>query len=485
MRISFTGLSSGLDVNKIIDQLMQIERQPIRRSEARIALSEQRLGHWRDLNLALDALSTSLQPLLLRSTFDAVAASSSATEVAGVALTGQPAAGSYRLTVEQLAARHMVTSSPAPGSLIADADAPLSLHGSFYIGLATTALPTGSPAQEPESWITVQEGDSLNRIARLINDRFAATSVSASVIKAAEGDYRLILESRVEGAEARLVFTQFQPQMTEEEAAFGSDQILRALAVVDEAGNFTRELQPAQDARLRLNGLEIQRRTNTVGDLIPGLTLSLTRAGETTVEVAQNQEPALQAARSFVEAYNRVNSLLRSLQDRETGPLQGDPLIMRIERQLRQLVSAVADAPAGAEGTHFHRLAEIGLNTTDRQGNLLLDEARWQSALEEDAQSVFLLLGRLPAAQEGAGLARRMNELAGQMIGAGGIISGRESLLQRQIRHLEQDITRWEYRLELREQNLLRRFAAMERYFSIMQGQSGLLGNFAQHLPQE
>lgn len=482
MAVRFLGLASGLDINTIVDQLMQIERRPIRRSEARISLAEQQMQHWRDLNLRLDALQSSLRPLLLPSTYQTFAALSTNTDVAAVTVTGIARAGSFRLSVEQPAARHSVASNPAAGAFIAGADLALGFAGSFALGTTSAPPPSGAPSENPGRWITVQAGDSLNQIARRINDLETATGVRALVVKAAEGDFRLLLESRTEGAPGRIAFTHFQPQTPEEEAAYGRDPILQSLAITDSAGQFSRELQAAQDARLRLNSLEIQRSANTIADLIPGVTLTLKAAGETTVETAPDLTPVLEAARGFVEAYNQANSMLRDLQDRETGPLQGDPLLMRLERQLRRIASAVLPAEAGAAPGAPLRLADIGIATADQQGALVLDEIKLTAALQADAQAVYRLLGRPPAAGEGAqagGLARQIRDLAGQIVGSGGVISSRQGFLERQVRDLESGIERWEQRLELREQNLLRRFTAMERHISMMQGQSGLMDNFS------
>lgn len=483
MAVRFLGLSSGLDTNTIIDQLMQIERRPIRRSEARISLFEQQAQRWRDLNLSLDGLRSSLQPLLLPSTYNAFTVSSSSANVAAVAVSGPAQAGNYRVSVEQPATRHAVASNPAAGASIAGADLALGLAGSFALGIASAPPPSGAPAESPERWITVQAGDSLTQIARRVNDLETVTGVRAMVVKAAAGDFRLLLESRVEGAQGQISFIHFQPQTPEEEATYGRDLILQHLAITDSAGQFTRELQAALDARLRLNGLEILRPVNTIADLIPGVTLTLKAAGETTVEAAPDLAPVIEAARGFVEAYNQANSMLRDLQDRETGPLQGDPLLMRLERQLRQIASAVlsADADPGAP----LRLSDIGIATTDQQGALVLDELKLTAALQADAQAVYRLLGRPPAAGEGAqagGLARQIRDFAGLVVGAGGVISGRQRFIERQVRDLEGGIERWEQRLELREQNLLRRFTAMERHISMMQGQSGLMDNLSRLL---
>lgn len=483
MTISFRGISSGLEVNKIIEELMQIERQPIRRSEARISLAEQRIQHWRELNLRLDALQRSLQPLLLPSTYSSMLARSADSAVTGAAVTGLASEGSYRLNVEQIATRHSVAANPGEGAQISDAAASLGLSGTFYLGTGEEAVL--SPDQDPGRWITVEEGDSLNQIAQRINTLEGSTGVKALVIKAAEGDYRLLLQSRVEGEQGRIHIEHFQPQTPEEEALFGSDPVMRALYLVDLEGGFIQELQEAKEARLRLNGLAIQRSSNTVDDLISGVTLTLKGAGETTVDVAPDQDKALKAVQGFIEAYNRANALLRSLQDRENGPLRGDPVLMRAERQLRQIVSGMLPDPAGQTPLTYRGLADIGIKTADRQGYLELDETVLRSALREDALGVYQLLGgQIPAGQGSepdgpGGLARQLRDHAGLMVGSQGVISGRQSYLQQQIRDLQKGIERWAYRLEMREKNLVRQFAMMEQYISVMQGQSGLINNFS------
>ena len=142
MTISVLGISSGIDINNIIKELMEIERQPIYRKEAQIERTERIADLWREVNTRLDTLKRTLPPLQNALTFTAPVPVSSNEEVLKAKISGTPVEGSYRFNVSQLASCHSVaTNPPNAGSKIASADAALGLNGTFFLG--NSAAPQG------------------------------------------------------------------------------------------------------------------------------------------------------------------------------------------------------------------------------------------------------------------------------------------------------------------------------------------------------
>ena len=456
------GVASGLDVNEIIEKLMMLERRPIAQNNLLIQQTQDKMGHWRNLATRLKALEQSAFDVTLPGAFRALRAISSAADVVQAEVTGAAQKGTYNIEVEQLATRHTVAMGPAVGQgAVADADASLGLFGSFRIGISGQ-----------EMIITVQQGDSLHDLSEKINAVQDETGVRAYVVMKESGDYRMVLESLQEGEGGRIVTSHYVPDVGEE-AQYGTDNILLALNFKDAANQYAYQLQEARNAKLSLNGLEIERSSNTVDDLIAGVSLLLSDTGAVTIAVEQNDEPALEAIRNFVEEFNKVNRMVWDLMEKDKGPLQVDTILMQIQSRLMQMAGNAVTSIGG----EFRTLNDIGISSPDRYGFLEIDEDRLSAALQEDAAGVAELLGAA-GGPGSSGLVRQIGEYSKLLVRTDGIIAGQQNQLQSYVTSLEDYNERLEYRMELRESSLVARFTYLETYVSMMQSQGLFLHNF-------
>ncbi len=157
MGISASGLVSGLDVNNIIEELMQLERQPIRRKEAQFEQTEAIRELWREINTVLDTYRRTLDPLLDEKTYTAAVPQSSNEEVLTASISGMPDEGVHNFNVTHLATNHAVAMDPpVAGARIANPEEELGYSGSFYLG-------TG---RQPEGLAELEFDDTVNEWLR-------------------------------------------------------------------------------------------------------------------------------------------------------------------------------------------------------------------------------------------------------------------------------------------------------------------------------
>jgi flagellar hook-associated protein 2 len=88
-------------------------------------------------------------------------------------------------------------------------------------------------------------------------------------------------------------------------------------------------IQKATDSDFTYNGVEINRSTNKIEDLIPGVTINLNSTGSSTVEISSNIDEITKSIQKFVADYNKMISNLQSLTafDKDSGNVglfQGD-----------------------------------------------------------------------------------------------------------------------------------------------------------------
>ncbi|MBE7559681.1 flagellar filament capping protein FliD [bacterium] len=175
--LGISGLISGLDVNSIIDALVEAERAPITRLEDRRSLQNTRLTAFQNLSARLLSLQVAAGRLGQSATTSGRRISVSDTSILSATVSSSALAGAYSVRVEQLARAQQFSS----GSF-ADQNAALGLSGEFLINGRR---------------INVKTTDSIVDVARQINSVFAG--VTASAIRVAEGDYRLIIASNTTG----------------------------------------------------------------------------------------------------------------------------------------------------------------------------------------------------------------------------------------------------------------------------------------------
>lgn len=475
-RITFGGLASGLDTNYLIEQLIKLERQPIERKEKRILELEAVRDAWRDLNMRLRNLRSRLGDLLLPETFLSLTSQSSDPSLVSASVKPQAKPGLYRVEVSQLAAQHTVAMKEDIATTLGKGEKEaMGLQGKFKLKDLTS---TGG---EETGYVVVEvnSSDTLTTLRDKINS--AKAGVEAFIV----GGY-LVLKSSVRGEKGAL-----------ELAYVEGDDVLDILGIYSEEAGFYRETLPPQDALFSIDGLPFQRPTNEIKDIIPGVIFYL--QGETGkdqsvyIQVTNDVQRTLEAVRAFVEQYNSVHDFIRNQLD-EKGKLKGDTTLMKVQRQLRTLVSSPIQ---GGQEKKYSSLSSLGVATLDREGTLKFDEHKLISALNDDPQAVYEVFrfeledeeGRKTGNFSGVGMElenylKRLltNDLdeKGRVIRA--IVTQQEAALQRRIDELRRRIEIREERLLRYEERLIREFTALEKFIATMRSQSDELSRMIDQL---
>ena len=141
----------------------------------------------------------------------------------------------------------------------------------------------------------------------------------------------------------------------------------------DEKKNAGSQLDVAKDAKFKYNGIDITRSSNTVDDLILGVSLTLNKVdkeGESTnVNITQSTEGILEDIQAMVESYNSlINNINEATKyDSETGlagTFQGVREITSITTELNKIINGVSKD--GKSLTDFGiTLTKDGLLTLD------------------------------------------------------------------------------------------------------------------------
>jgi flagellar hook-associated protein 2 len=345
------GFGGGLDVSSIVSQTMYAERIPITRLEEKERKFNSQAAAFRDLKSKLLALSSAAQSLGSIETASAKTAVASDTTV--LTATGKSAAvaGSYSITVGQLA-----TTDTFASTTFSSSDSTL-LTGSFDLKVGDEAAIT----------ITIDSSNNtLTGLRDAINS--SGAEVSASIVK--DGDsYKLAIISKDSGTDNEIVLSNFSGAELQTQLSLARTVTL-------------------QDATLTINGISVTSSSNTVTDALQGVTLNLIKAGSSKVTVSPDSETITKSVNDFIEAFNGLNSFFNTqfkydASKGTAGVLASDGTVRRIQSQLQQALSSTLSGMS----TSLTNLREVGVNMAN-DGSLSLDSAELEEALQDNPTAV-------------------------------------------------------------------------------------------------
>ncbi len=311
------------------------------------------------LTSGIDSFASALQQLVAGGTLKSQPSSSDTSVVTATAQNGS--------TVGNLSAQIQVTQVATAQSLVSGYVSQTNV-GSGSLTL-TTAAGSFNIAVDPSN-------NTLPGLAAAINATNTGTTpsgVTASVITDSSGT-RLVIKGATGAANAFSLT-----------ANSDADANLTRFASTGTGAGMT-VAQPAQDAIIRMDGVDSTHASNTVSDLIPGVTLNLISAkpGSTiSLGVTRPTDAITEAVNDYVSAYNSLLSdittaIAPASSDGTTaaGPLYGNSAIGQMKTMLQRITSTTLSSYPNGPQT----LAEIGVST-GQDGTLSVDANKLSTAL--------------------------------------------------------------------------------------------------------
>ena len=257
--------------------------------------------------------------------------------------------------------------------------------------------------------IKVGASTTLEDIINQINDG-AGDAIKASIVNTGgENGYKMILQSKESGEKNQI---KFSVKGDNQAALKGAQDVLEKLGfktnqtpITDDKGNTTgynltintadptaggKQLQKAQDAKFNFNGIDITRSSNSVDDLIIGVTFNLNNVDEknsttgalkeSVITIGKDTDAVVKSLKSMVTAYNDLisNITTATSYDRENdvaGTLNGMSEITGIKRKLQNLFES-----SNSDGKS---LQNFGFSFTEK-GVLSVDESKLKDTISKD-----------------------------------------------------------------------------------------------------
>ncbi|GAC1643737.1 MAG: hypothetical protein NVS9B15_00370 [Acidobacteriaceae bacterium] len=346
--ISTSSLGTGLDVATTVDQLIQAESGPLHQMQAQQSKLQQEQSTISSLGSMLSALKTSVDNLKdIGGALDGVVTNSTDASVATATADRTAVTGKHILQVTALAtAASYYTAEQASSTASVGT-------GSFTIKMGQNAPVT----------VQIATGqDTLSAIADTVNA--LAMGVRASIVTDS-GGARLALTSLATGSSSDINVSQ------------------------DTVGLGWTKSSSGSDAALQIDGVPVVSSSNTVANVLQGVTINLnSSAPGTTIQL--DIEPDTSAVTSAIQGFvNNYNSVAKSVNaqfsydpvNKGSGILSGDPYL----RQLQQRLLSEASLDTGS-GT-FSSLRSLGIELQN-DGTLQVNTSNLNAALRTNFSAV-------------------------------------------------------------------------------------------------
>ncbi|KAF0193032.1 MAG: flagellar hook-associated protein 2 [Gammaproteobacteria bacterium] len=383
--ISSPGLGSGLDIARLVGDLVAAEAKPTTlRLDRREAALQADLSAYGTLRGALSSFSATLTKISSLTSFQARSAGSTDDKAVRATATSTAVTGTYNISVTQLARAHSLATPVGAFTSITDPVGTGILTFKFGATVHTEPDTYTSFTQNASEAIQTVTIDSTNDSLQGVRDAINAANigVTATIINNGSG-YRLVMTSGDTGANHSMQITADDDDLNDTN---GSG--LSILAFNASATNMI-QTQAAQDAALSINNIAVTSDKNTLTEAIEGVTLTLLKdASSATVSVATDVNLVTKNIEAFVNGYNTLIGSVKQLTKfdptgKSSGVLLGDTTTRAIESQINAILGAGVDQLTGP----YSILADIGV-TRNTDGTLKLDSSKLQTALDTNFDAV-------------------------------------------------------------------------------------------------
>ncbi|EST55412.1 flagellar hook protein [Brevibacillus panacihumi W25] len=495
-----TGIATGLDTETMVKDLMKAERKPLDILMRKKQLDEWKRDDYRELNLLIAAFRDStMRDMKLQSTYLKKIVNSSNDAIVNAKQKGNPNMHTYVIEDVKLA-KAGTPQSKTFNTGVSDPNTPMGNKFDLKIKGHTGV----------EKTISVTSSDSMNSVIAQINRASSETGVVASYNAT---DKKMVFTATKMG-ETTIDINVIVP-------ADGTQTIGLDITPNEVKG---KDVTPGQ---VKINGTVLQIPSNNF--TYDGIEFNFkqeTVAGQTyTISTAPDEEAIFNSITKFVEDYNTLIDKLNSkisqarykdyqpLSDEEkaamddkviekweekakSGLLRRDPMITDALTQLRGAIYN----PVSGVNQKFDILSEIGISTTRAgsegaatnyldNGKLFIDETKLRKAISENGNDVMELFTKSSSSTDpktkfgDSGIAQRLYDTLGEITSkitkkAGSAGMGEESeyfTMGKNMQSLNDQIERWERRLQDIENRYWRKFTSLENVMNKMNSQSAWL----------
>ena len=443
------GAGTGVDVSSLAQNLVDAEKIPRANViNSKISKNEAKISGYSAVSFVVNEVQTALTALKDKNSYNSVTAVTTNPAAFTVSAEASAATGTHDVEILQLAKGQRRVSDGLASSTV-------SLNGGKAM---TVTFTVGGVAKNP---ITLPDGkDTPQDLVNAINA--ANTGVKAQVVNTGDGSanpYQIILTGPTGGAN---VFTM--------STNYGAGTSIPGLVF---ASNNTAN-QNASDAVIKVDGIQVTRSSNSINDVVDGLTFNLKgEAASAQVDLSRDTTQLKAKFDALVTAYNDAISMFgvvsdpKSTVDTYGATLVGDSTVRSVRQQLRSIFQGTSSTP----GTSISSMWQVGISI-DEKGVMSLDSTKFDKALQNNFNDVVTAFtgnfnGLSNYSTQNAGFANDGVRKLSRLLGANGPMLSQST---------NADLQNTKYKTQLAELDI-RMNALLSRYTKQFATMDSLVGN--------
>jgi flagellar hook-associated protein 2 len=228
--------------------------------------------------------------------------------------------------------------------------------------------------------------------------------------------------------------------------------------------------QTATDAKVKVDGITFTRSTNTLTDVVPGLTFNLkdTTSTPATLGLSRDTSAIKDKLNAMVLAYNDAITIMGEVSNPKSefevygATLVGDSTVRSIKQQLRQMIMG----PSSTPGTGVGAMWQMGISVNE-SGVMSLDETKLDTALTNNYSDVVKTFtgnqnGLTIYSPAAGGIAGDAVRKLTKMLGADGILVSQSQSAEKQNSKYQLDLEKLGIRMDSLLQRYQKQFASMD-----------------------
>lgn len=335
--------------------------------------------------------------------------------------------------------------------------------GSFSSETATVSSGSGtlSLSVDGSSYdIDYTSTTSLLDLKESINTK-AGTKVMASILQTGENEYHLVLTSKETGASQNISLS---------DSVGGT--LNNELKTYDASTNPTgvQSIQSASDASFKYNGITITRASNSVDDLVVGVTINLLQdGGSTNIGITQNTTAISDEVKNLATSYNTLvkqldDMTLSDLTNGKVGIFNGDNTIKAIKREVTKMMTSINE--------NGQSLAQYGIGLTEA-GVMTFTKSEFDAKMSADPTGLeaFFSGSTSASGEYTEGVFGNLDTLLNYYTGSSGLMSTLTEASKNETKALTEEKTRATALLTARYDTMTARFAMYDSIISKLNSQ--------------
>ena len=438
------GAGSGVDVSSLAQNLVDAEKMPKANAiNSKISKNEARISGYSAVSFVVNEVQTALAALKDQTSFSSVTAVTSNPSAFSVTAGAAAATGSHEIEVLQIAKAQRRVSNG-----IALPNTPINGGEALTLNFSIAGV-----AKKP---ITLADGkDTPQDIVSAINA--GNTGVKAQLINTGDGSatpYQIVLTGPTGSAGVFTMSTNYGTGSSTPGLGFN-------------AGNAAN--QNAADAILKVDGISVTRSTNSISDVVNGLTFEL-KTTSPAAQVNLTRDPTAIKTKfdALVAAYNDANTMFGVVTDPKStvetygATLVGDSTVRAVRQQMRSLFMGDSSTP----GTNISAMWQMGFKI-DEKGVMSVDATKLDSALQNNFSDVVTAFtgnynGLGAYSKQNAGFAGDGVRKLSKLLSATGPMLSQSTNADKQNTKYKDDLTMLDTRMKALLGRYTKQFASMD-----------------------